>query len=244
MARVAPNIPALTDLLCEHCGYTLNGLPADARCPECGALLRDSVDDGRAPSPWEAPGPRGRASAFVATTMAVLLRPTGFFRHLSARVPGQAARRFAWAHATLTSMLFGFTAMGYWLIVSGERFGGWKDPIIFLGGLACSIGSLALITPLAARLTSWEGSYRGLRLPLETVRRCLDYHTAHYLPVAALFAITTALFLWQRDRTATVAGFQLSVAYLYLLSAEVVATAAYLFWTYWIGMRNVMFANR
>ena len=32
--------------------------------------------------------------------------------------------------------------------------------------------------------------------------------------------------------------------YLYLLSGEVVIAALYLFNTYWIGMRNMMFANR
>ena len=32
--------------------------------------------------------------------------------------------------------------------------------------------------------------------------------------------------------------------YLYVLSAEVIAGAFYLFWTYWIGMRNMMYANR
>jgi len=34
-----------------------------------------------------------------------------------------------------------------------------------------------------------------------------------------------------------------TVTYLYVLSAEVVLAALYLFWTYWIGMRNMMFAN-
>jgi len=33
-------VPAENDLLCEGCGYTLNGLPDDGRCPE----LTDAVD--------------------------------------------------------------------------------------------------------------------------------------------------------------------------------------------------------
>ena len=32
--------------------------------------------------------------------------------------------------------------------------------------------------------------------------------------------------------------------YLYVLSAEVIIGAIYLFQTYWIGMRNMMYANR
>ena len=34
------------------------------------------------------------------------------------------------------------------------------------------------------------------------------------------------------------------VRYLYVLAGEVVVTAIYLFQTYWIGMRNMMYANR
>ena len=32
--------------------------------------------------------------------------------------------------------------------------------------------------------------------------------------------------------------------YLYVLGAEVIVAAAYLFHTYWIAMRNMMYANR
>jgi len=32
--------------------------------------------------------------------------------------------------------------------------------------------------------------------------------------------------------------------YLYVLSGEVIIGAVYLFQTYWIGMRNMMYANR
>jgi hypothetical protein len=38
-------------------------------------------------------------------------------------------------------------------------------------------------------------------------------------------------------------GVEHLTTYLYTLSAEVVAAAAYLFMTYWTGMRNMMFAN-
>ena len=32
--------------------------------------------------------------------------------------------------------------------------------------------------------------------------------------------------------------------YLYVICAEVILAAVYLFKTYWIGMRNMMYANR
>ena len=70
---------------------------------------------------------------------------------------------------------------------------------------AATYVALAATTALAARLTHWEASYRGLRLPLDVA--------------------------WY-------------TRYLYILSAEVILGALYLFKTYWIGMRNMMFANR
>jgi hypothetical protein len=96
---------------------------------------------------------------------------------------------------------------------------------------------------LAARLTHWEASYRGYRLPLPVVLRGMYYHSIDYLPVA-LFACATVL------------GYRLLIAhnilnpgvtatkYLYTLCAEVLIAAFYLFETYWIGMRNMMYANR
>ena len=64
MTRVAPVVPAETDLLCERCGYVLNGLPADGRCPECGTPLDESVNYRRHPPAWERA--RGWAKVFTA----------------------------------------------------------------------------------------------------------------------------------------------------------------------------------
>ncbi len=124
---------------------------------------------------------------------------------------------------------------------------------VYIAVGACAVGVLLImtyltylmldgLTRLAARLTDWEARYRGYRLPYDVVVRGMYYHAAHYLPVALLAA-------------ATVIGYQVLIAvklltlgtlvtYIYVLSGEVVACAAYLFYTYWIGMRNMMYANR
>jgi hypothetical protein len=34
-----------------------------------------------------------------------------------------------------------------------------------------------------------------------------------------------------------------ALPYLYVICGEVIVGALYLFWTYWIGMRNMMYAN-
>src|SRR5213075_1044888 len=43
MPRVAPAIPEETALLCEKCGYMLNGIPTDSLCPECASPIAESL---------------------------------------------------------------------------------------------------------------------------------------------------------------------------------------------------------
>ena len=105
----------------------------------------------------------------------------------------------------------------------------------------CCFLTLCVTTPLAARLTTWEAKFRGYRLPLHVVRRGLDYHAAHYVPVAAVVAITVVGYRWLAIRCRF--PWSADMNYLYLLCGEVIVGAVYLFWTYWIGMRNMMYAN-
>src|SRR5437762_3263188 len=144
MTRAATIIPAETDLLCEGCGYTLNGLPDDSNCPECGKPIIESLRGRREVPAWERAGGRSIWN-FLVTSAEVTFRPTNFYKTLATRREVRPARQFANIH---------------WL-------------------------------------------FRRLLLPPES--------------------ITT---------------------YLYVLCGVVVVFAAFLFHTYWIGMRNMMYANR
>lgn len=245
MSRAA-TVPTETDLLCERCGYTLNGLPPDARCPECGQPAAESASARREPPAWErAEDPQNRVLRWVDTTSAVLFRPTRFFRSLATRPTGPAAKRFAQIHWLITSVLVG--VVGYlhlnWSYTLGPprtlAVPWWVLPLLIAGTYAF----IASLTRLAARLTTWEATYRGYRLPLPVVMRGLHYHAPHYLPVAVAALLTVAgyqTFLWYSDRPAANSG----VIYLSVLSGVVVVTALYLFKTYWTAMRNMMYANK
>jgi len=237
MTRVAPIVPAESDLLCERCGYTLNGLPAASNCPECGTPIDESIKSDRLPPAWET-RQRNRLASFFETSADVIVRPTHFYRTTTTRGDVERANRFADVHWTLASLLFASTGTIHArLLIMGA-------PTLAIS-VALFIGTwltLALTTWAAARLTAWEANYRGIRLPIAVVRRGMYYHAAHYLPVGVLalmivggYAIALRYGL---------VGPQTITTYLYTLCAVVIIAAAYLFHTYWIGMRNMMYANR
>lgn len=243
MPRVV-TIPADTDLLCEGCGYVLTGLPAEAgsRCPECGKPTAESAPDLRSPPVWEQPGP-SLLRPFLDTTAAVWLRPTSFFRTMTTRGPARRSSQFAQIHWLLATALFALAAwvhfgwLGFFAFEPGSVTARLVVPLVAV----VTYGFLIGMTRLAAMLTTWEASYRGIRLPLPVVLRAMHYHAAHYAPVALLATATVLGYHWLL-RSGHVTPLSAEM-YLYVLSGEVVLAAVYLFKTYWIGMRNLMYGN-
>src|SRR3954466_5845360 len=244
MSRVASIVPAESDILCEACGYTLNGLPEDGRCPECGKPVAESLGARRTAPAWERETSH-RLAAFFATSFVVIFHTTAFYKNLATRLDIAPAKRFAQLHWMIASLLFGFTAYvhSFWYFgsLSPRFWPEWTQWIIFPGLMIGTYLALYGTTVLAAKLTNWEATYRGYRLPMSVVLRGMSYHAAHYLPVALLaFATVVGYRLLVHYGITTGAT---AVTYLYVLAAEVVVGAIYLFQTYWIGMRNMMYAN-
>ena len=245
-SAAARSVPAESDWLCEGCGYVLNGLPPGGNCPECGQPMRESAAELRHVPLWERPGAVGPLRVFLATTTAVIFRPTRFYRSFATRGSREQSARFAQIHWAISAILLGTAAWLHadWFLDLGMsmKIGAY---VHWYAALPLTFGVylfLAITTRVAARLTSIEARMRGIRLPVNVVRRGLDYHAAHTLPVALLAFVTvlgyrialgysTALMNW-------------GTVYLYTLCVEVVLAAAYLFKTYWIGMRNMMYASR
>jgi hypothetical protein len=247
MASQAASVPREHELLCEHCGYGLDGLPDSTLCPECGKPVSDSTSAAlRAPTAWETPG-LPFSARFLKTTWAVLTQPKGFFRHYRSRLDPRASRGFAFVHYWLAGYLFAVSAAMHYLFLLGRRVD--ASTAMFFALLAAAILCpivFALITGirwLAGRLSALESKYHGLRLPLPVVTRALHYHAAHLLPVAVITAVITTGY-----RLLLAAGWldagTTEMGYLYGLCGWVIFAAGYLFWSYWMAMKSVMYANR
>jgi hypothetical protein len=263
MGRVAPRVPELGEILCSQCGYVLTGIAESGRCPECGKPIIDSIGTERTPPSWESTGKQqGRRETLrrlVFTSAEVILHPARFYRTLTVWGPVPPARRFARWQWTIASLLFGIAGAvhsvwyTYYAAPTMPSFygGAWGLFVAMVFGLTVlTYLFLDWITRLAAWLTNKEATYRGLRLPYPVVLRGMYFHAAHYLPVAIGAVVTvvgyqallyTAVRWPWLDR---VMGYNSPTIYLYVLSAQVVVSAIYLFNTYWIGMRNMMYANR
>jgi hypothetical protein len=244
MTSAASSIPDSNALICEHCGYNLSGLAGSSACPECGTRIAESSPDLRHLSDWEQ---RGGVCGFIATSLAVLLHPSRFFRSLATRQPLEKARTFAWIHWSIVSLIFAATAFRHnsigattwWTqLFSGSPM--FMQPM-FYALVAATFLAIAGTTQLAVLLTAWEAAYRGLRLPYHAARRAMYFHAAHYMPVAVVAMATVYVFAWLFN--AQLLGPTAVMRYIYILAAEIIAGAGYLFKTYWIGMRNIMYAN-
>ena len=232
--------PESTDVLCESCGYRLNGLPPSGNCPECGQPVAASTTESPRHLPaWEGlPGKRGR------TIREVLRSPDRFFRTLSLHDDTCRSRRFALLFLAIASLFSAKTIVYHYLVtVFLSVPPPWLPPIWVLIAIlpfllfGCWYGLLELVI----YLTAAEGKFWGLRMPRGIVRRVIHYWTPHVALASVVMSFVPLAYLLMLASNNR-AGLYMA-EYLYVLSGMVVVAAIYLFKTYWVAMKAIMYGN-
>lgn len=238
--------PGPDDLLCEQCGYALNGLPDTGNCPECGKPIAESTTASpRRPPAWETGRDRA-VGRFEFTALGVLRSPRRFFRGMTAH--GDTARsaafgRLAIAPAVVLNTKTVVMHLFIMLMTSGPPA---FDPAVLAAAgvvtlVVVMLGWLGLYLAVV-RLTTVESRYWKMRLPAVVVRRALHYDAVYAsalsVPPWAISLAYLCLVL-ANDRFAVY-----QVTYLYALSASVIVAGVGLFYVYATSMRSLMYANR
>lgn len=94
-------------VLCETCGYDIEGLPDSATCSECGRPVTESRPERRVGSPYQ----KNPSSGFyLATGVATLLYPVRVFNRV--RIERDSSQRLLLSHIFVASVLL---SVGPWL---------------------------------------------------------------------------------------------------------------------------------
>ncbi len=90
-------------------------------------------------------------------------------------------------------------------------------------------------------LATWEANWRGMRLPGPVVKRVMDFHVAHLMPVCLLImSVVIGGHVMFHLRLGGPEGF---FGYLIALCVATIGGAVWLFWTFWLAMSNMLRAN-
>lgn len=252
-AKPRPGDPGAV-LLCERCGYEIDGLPADAACPECGAGVVESDPSRRTGTPWQR---RPGVSAYLATLWACVRSPGRVLRELN---PGTGAAGLMRAHAWVVAGL----VMLPWAIALAPDFvrgrtNAWPPVIPKPFGDRVAIVALLIAWPALAgiavillshmearglRILAWQ---RGWRFGPNLATAVVAHGGAGWI-VAAFFAgsgSAAAFGAWDRRWSFEILGQWVNAPVAFSVVALGGAVLGFLaFETFaWFGLRKCRFAN-
>ena len=133
------------EVLCERCGYVVEGLQASGNCPECGLVVEESLPEARPGSPWQQ-GPSVRS--WLLTVWRVCLQPRRTLRLIAYRGSAQSAGLY-FCNALIPPGV-GVLGFGIWIVIMELATDVPEDS--FSSGFVCLMMLVAAIAALCAWL--------------------------------------------------------------------------------------------
>lgn len=170
-------------LLCEGCGYVLDGSPRDGPCPECGRPVRDSLPECRPGTPWQQK--RG-AKTWEATLISMIIRPVATMAALRVPVGGPISK-----HATvLLTINCGMIPVGF---MPPAIIGGQWNYVWLLLGLWLLLVALTEIEAIGLRFI---GRRRGWRVSWALSREICAHASFAWLLLMPTACVAVAVTHW------------------------------------------------
>ena len=129
---------------CESCGYNLTSMEMNARCPECGIVVADSLgSDVRPGTDWQRRCAMGRRAAWWRCTMAAVSKPRVLGRQIQLTTGVSDHRSFVAPHLPLLFLIAAgaFSVMLVLTLPANARQNMGLDLHLFVG-IAIIVGTL------------------------------------------------------------------------------------------------------
>lgn len=227
-------------LLCEKCGYVIEGLDQSGNCPECGKPIAESLPERRVGTPWQqSPG----VGSLVRTWWMTLRHP---LRTLDVmRVDGLKATSLRWTTILIAACIPAPLSFTVWIESGGNVL--WFTGFFVLTPLLLTMG-LILLTRLEAEGLCFFSKRRHGRLDRRASLTVVSHGCVGWLIVSTGVLLGTVL-LWLtatsalRDRPTGVTNFFGLGALTFLSLTPLLGFLFFETFAY-LGLRRCKYANR
>ena len=190
MARRTPWEDEFT-LLCERCGYVLEGLDPGGRCPECATPIEESLPERRAGTPWQR---RQGIGTLIRTWWVCLIHPHEALR--SIRPVCDRCRTLALITCAVSAtIMVGSIAVHKaveldspaWSATTRSKLAGWA--IEGLGWWAGVLIALWILTRIETSGLKFFGARRGARITTDLSLAITSHGCVGWLLGSILFVL-------------------------------------------------------
>lgn len=162
-------VPTIEALICDRCGYELEGLDLDTGCPECALPIQTSLPRRRPGSPYQN---RRNITSLFKTMLLVMVRPRRTVRELD--IDKGSGVSMMWKGLFVSAAMFSLAylalTLGMFIVFSpGNAVSTILGPILMI----TVVGIVMWLVPvgyayLGYLRVRWLARQRGMRMPVAT----------------------------------------------------------------------------